>query len=74
VSKAPGQAEESLMQAQMIEPEASSQETLTKPDGARGQIARAAALVLFAFIISNVIGLGQQLVMSRYFGTGQPTG
>jgi putative peptidoglycan lipid II flippase len=71
VNQAPGQAEESLMQAQMVESEASSQETLTKPDGARGQIARAAALVLFAFIISNVIGLGQQLVMSRYFGTGE---
>jgi putative peptidoglycan lipid II flippase len=71
VNQVPGQAEESLMKAQMVEPEARSLETLTKPDGARGQIARAAALVLFAFIISNVIGLGQQLVMSRYFGTGQ---
>jgi putative peptidoglycan lipid II flippase len=71
VNLVPGQAEESPMKEKMVELEDSSQETLTKPDGARRQIARAAALVLFAFIISNVIGLGQQLAMSRYFGTGQ---
>ena len=51
--------------------EASSGETSTRPDGARAQIARAAALVLFAFIISNIIGLGQQLVMSQFFGTSE---
>ena len=49
----------------------SSGETSTRPDGARAQIARAAALVLFAFIISNIIGLGQQLVMSQFFGTSE---
>ncbi len=63
--------EDSLTDTNKTLPVGSSTETITRPDGASVQIARAAALVLIAFIISNVIGLGQQLVMSQFFGTGE---
>ena len=71
MSDVPYMAEEALEKDELAAQEISADETATRPDGARGQIARAAALVLFAFIISNVIGLGQQLVMSQYFGTSE---
>jgi len=62
-------AEENQVQAQATRAESVPEETSARMDGARGQIARAAALVLFAFIISNIVGLGHQLVTSHYFGT-----
>ena len=71
MSNAPTRAEETLVRGEVGRLKTTSGETSTRPDGARGQIARAAALVLFAFIISNIIGLGQQLVMSQYFGTSE---
>ena len=71
MSNAPTRAEETLVRGEVGRLKTTSGETSTRPDEARGQIARAAALVLFAFIISNIIGLGQQLVMSQYFGTSE---
>ena len=71
MSAAPDLAEEPLVKAQTSGPEVNSEETATRPDFARGQIARAAALVLFAFIISNIVGLGHQLVTSQLFGTSE---
>ncbi len=44
-------------------------ETLTK-NSANRQIARAAGTVMFAFILSNVVGLVRQILISRAFGTG----
>ena len=71
MSNAPTCAEKILVKDGVGGLKPSSGETSTRPDGARAQIARAAALVLFAFIISNIIGLGQQLVMSQFFGTSE---
>ena len=71
MSNAPICAEKILVKDGVGGLKPSSGETSTRPDGARAQIARAAALVLFAFIISNIIGLGQQLVMSQFFGTSE---
>ncbi len=71
MSEASDLTEESLVNTLEAEPETNSEETVTRPDGAKGQIARAAAMVLFAFIISNIIGLGQQLVTSQLFGTSE---
>src|SRR5512138_3569978 len=34
------------------------------------QIARAAGTVMFAFVLSNLIGLVRQILISRAFGTG----
>ena len=71
MSETQGLDEVRLSTAQEFTHEVNSEETATRPDGARGQIARAAALVLFAFIISNIIGLGHQLVSSQLFGTSE---
>ncbi|HUI88083.1 MAG TPA: murein biosynthesis integral membrane protein MurJ [Anaerolineales bacterium] len=37
---------------------------------ANRQIARAAGVVMFAFVLSNVVGLVRQILISRAFGTG----
>ncbi|MGH2627600.1 MAG: murein biosynthesis integral membrane protein MurJ, partial [Anaerolineales bacterium] len=39
-------------------------------DLASGQIARAAGLVMAGFVISNLVSLGQRILVSRAFGTG----
>ncbi len=39
------------------------------PDNANRQIARAAGTVMFAFVLSNLIGLFRQILISRAFGT-----
>jgi len=44
-------------------------ETITN-NSANRQIARAAGTVMFAFILSNVVGLVRQILISRAFGTG----
>jgi putative peptidoglycan lipid II flippase len=41
-----------------------------KTNSANRQIARAAGTVMFAFILSNVVGLVRQILISRAFGTG----
>lgn len=71
MSEAQKSPETTLANIRTNEPNQNPEETVTRPDGARGQIARAAALVLFAFIISNIVGLGHQLVTSLYFGTSE---
>src|SRR6185503_18172667 len=38
---------------------------------ANQQIARAAGTVMFAFVLSNLIGLVRQILVSRTFGTNQ---
>ncbi len=44
-------------------------ETITN-NSANRQIARAAGTVMFAFVLSNVVGLVRQILISRAFGTG----
>ena len=44
-------------------------ETVTN-NSANRQIARAAGTVMFAFVLSNVVGLVRQILISRAFGTG----
>ncbi|MFZ1042629.1 MAG: murein biosynthesis integral membrane protein MurJ [Anaerolineales bacterium] len=39
-------------------------------NSANRQIARAAGTVMFAFVLSNVVGLVRQILISRAFGTG----
>ena len=41
-----------------------------KNNSANRQIARAAGTVMFAFVLSNVVGLVRQILISRAFGTG----
>ena len=41
-----------------------------KTDSSNQQIARAAGTVMFAFVISNLIGLVKTILISRAFGTG----
>jgi putative peptidoglycan lipid II flippase len=44
-------------------------ETITN-NSANRQIARAAGTVMFAFVLSNLVGLVRQILISRVFGTG----
>jgi putative peptidoglycan lipid II flippase len=43
-----------------------------QPSSANRQIARAAGTVMFAFALSNVVGLVRQILVSRAFGTSAP--
>lgn len=40
-----------------------------QPPSARGQIARAAGTVMFAFVLSTLVGLLRQILITRAFGT-----
>ncbi|MEA4812212.1 MAG: murein biosynthesis integral membrane protein MurJ [Anaerolineaceae bacterium] len=71
MTKQPEQLPDSVLKRADTKSQDGSEEGAANFSEAGGQIARAAALVVAAFIISNIFGLGQQLAMSRYFGTGQ---
>ena len=45
------------------------EETPSPPSGGR-QIARAAGVVMAAFVLSNLVGLARQILVSQAFGTG----